>query len=95
MDLFSSISFLLVVLVGSALAVRDWQTWRHGFCALTAAAFLLLIPVGFWDIYSALNQVDFGDRLTIQTAILAFCFFVYLRQHLGLRSKTPEEEIRD
>ncbi len=91
MDLMASISFLVVVIVGSILAVRDWQTWRHGFCTLTAAAFLLLIPVGFWDIYSAVNRVDFGDRLTIQTAILAFCFFVYIRQHLGLRSKQEEE----
>jgi hypothetical protein len=95
MDLMASIGFLLVVLAGSVLAVRDWHTWRHSFCLLTSAAFVLLIPVGFWDIYSSINRVDFGDRLGIQIVILAFCYFVYLRQHFGLSSKTPEEEFRD
>jgi hypothetical protein len=84
MDIFLCLLFLILVLVGLVLAARDWRTWRHGFSLLTTLAFLLLVPVGLWDIYSVVGRTPVDERLVYQALILGFCFFVYFRQHLGL-----------
>ena len=91
MEIILSLSLLCLSLLGLGLAHHDWHTSKRRFLLLTALAFLLLIPIGLWNTVLALLKIPIGDRIIYELTILAFCFFVYVTQHIGLATGDVDE----
>ncbi len=91
MEIILSISLLALSLLGLGLAHHDWRSCKRRFLLLTVLAFLLLVPVGLWDAALAVLSIPIGDRIVYELTILAFCFFVYVTQHIGLAAGDVDE----
>lgn len=91
MEIILSISLLCLSLLGLGLAHHDWRVSKRRFLLLTTLAFLLLVPIGLWDAVLALLKIPIGDRVIYELTILAFCFFVYVTQHIGLVAGDVDE----
>lgn len=92
MDLLFSLFFLALCLSGLAFAIRDWRITRSRSLLLLSIAFLLLVPIGLWDLVLASINIPTNDRLGYKVATLTLCVFVYLRHYIGGKPQEVDEQ---
>ncbi len=90
-EIILSLSLLCLSLLGLLLAHHDWRLSKRRFLLLSTLAFLLLVPVGLLDAALAILGIPIGDRIIYELTILAFCFFVFVTQHVGLTTSDVDE----